>query len=462
MIRLYDSLRHRDDPEAGLTIVEVMVAMLVFALITVGAIVAIGTVLTMTGDNRSREIAANLASQDIDAQRALPDVFDVVGTPTSAPIVKTLSGTKFTLVRSVAWTSTTGITSQCGAAGGALFYRQVNVTVTWGSGKASQTVTSNTLIAPNSKINDPAYGTILVNVQSGVGLGGTAGVSVVITPTDGGAALGTQPDPTDVQGCAYALKVAPGAYNVAISYSGGQYRNQKQKAVDSTPVTVGAGGSASANFVFDPAADLDMNYVSNYTAQTATLPTNLSTTFLSNLDPYVTSTPAADQYVSPTRSGYQAIAGQYAPATSTLSCLSVDPAAWPKASDGAVGTRSPLVAALPGDSPDVNVQMGVVQLNLGSSTTVKYVTAALTTPMGDDPGCNIPQSYTYAVTPTKSNGTYSVNLAIPFGTWTLTTQTSASSLVSPVLWTQIGLLTRGTSALALTLNKVTLDPRVKP
>lgn len=472
MNRIRTALGFDRDAEEGMTLVEVIVAMLVFSIITVGAVVSIGTVLTMTSDSRAREVAANLAAQDVDAARSTPDVFDVQAT--KAPIVTTQNGTTFSLSRKVNWVSTTGISSQCGAAGGTLLNKQVNVTVTWGTGTPSQTVTTNTLLAPNSKINDPDFGTILVTVASGVGLGATSGVSVTITPDSTVAgntavALGAQPDATDNNGCAFALKVSPGSYTVTLSPPQGQYRDQAQAANPVQSVSVGAGGSASAIFAYDPAAAYTMTYAANYKGA-ATLPSNLATTWLSNLPTYTTSTPAATQYLSPNTSGYTAIVGQYAPATAAQSCVDLDPSAWPKASDGAIGTANPLLPASSGATAKTDVSptmpqgalpMGVVKVAVASSVRiVNVVTAAV--PMGDDPGCKIPQSYTYAVTPAASGGKYYVTLAVPFGTWTLTTQTSAISVPSAVLWTDIALLTRGTSALALTLNKVTLDPRTAP
>jgi Tfp pilus assembly protein PilX len=448
--------------DAGLTIVEVVVAMLVFAVITVGAIAAVGTVLTMTGDSRSREVAANLAAQDVDRARSTPDVFDVQSTTT--PVVSQQNGTTFKLTRNVNWVSTSGISSQCGSGGGALLYKQVNTTVTWGSGSSAQSTSTNTLLAPNSKINDPDFGTILVTVQSGVGLGPRSGVSVTITPdasvaSNTAVSLAVQPDATDANGCAFALKVTPGSYTVSLSSSGAQYRDQAQSATPSQSVSVGAGGSASAIFAFDPAAVYSMQYASNYAPGGATLPSNLATSFLSNLPQYTATSPGLTQYVSPSQGGYQALAGRYAPATATQSCVDTDPEAWPKGSGNTTGKREPLVSAQPADTQPMNVAMGVIRVTVASN--VRFVTVASTSPLADDPGCAIAQTYVYPVIPTVAGTQYQVTLAVPFGTWTVATQTTSGGLSSGVLWTNITPLTTGQTALSLSLNKVMLDPRTK-
>ena len=80
-----------------------VVALMVFALVTVGGVVAVATSLTLTNDNRARSAGANLAAQEIDAIRSQGDVFKVVDETRTTP----LNGTTFTVRRTASWVSTT-------------------------------------------------------------------------------------------------------------------------------------------------------------------------------------------------------------------------------------------------------------------------------------------------------------------------------------------------------------------
>lgn len=471
MIRRLSAVLRPQEPaerDAGLSIVEMVVALMVFALVTVGGVVAVATSLTLTNDNRARSAGANLAAQEIDAIRSEGDVFKVVDETRTTP----LNGTTFTVRRTASWVSTTGLDSQCGAAGGALLYKRVNVTVDWTGRRASSSeVRADTILAPNSKINDPAYGTILVNVQSITGSGGTSGVTVRVTPTDvadnPATDLPEQPADTDAQGCSYALKVAPGTYDVSISRTDAAHRDEKQKPVSVKTVGVDAGSSASAEFTYDRAAQFPVTYAAGFD-RAVQVPSNLGVSYLSTYPQYdVTGTDAVRE-LSPIPSGYQAVAGPYAPSgLEAPSCLSADPQAWPRAADGAVGTRAGAVAAAPGlrASDPVPVRMGVVQVKL--SPSVRFVRATTVSAIEDDPGCARGMSYTFDVRTTNTNGSgNTVTLALPFGSWGLTTGTSnnGTNVTTPVSYTALAPQTRGKAYfdLSRSFNAVLLDPRGTP
>ena len=107
--------------------------------------------------------------------------------------------------------------------------------------------------------------------------------------------------------------------------------------------------------------------------------------------------------------------------------------------------------------------MGVVQVKLSES--VGFVRAKIASPIDDDPGCRAGLTYTFDVRNANKKATGNVvNLALPFGSWTFTTGTSASTIGLPVAYTALTPLTRGRSYFDLTLsfNAVLLDPRRAP
>jgi hypothetical protein len=452
--------------DAGLSIIEVVIALMVFSLMTVGGVVAVATSLTMTSDARGREVAANMAAQEIDRVRSQSDIFAVLDDSSTT----TLNGTAYTVRRSASWVSTTGVDSLCGAAGGALLYKRINVTVTWDGMKGSTLpVRADTVLAPGSKINDPAFGTILVSVSSITGSGGTAGVSVSITPSavSGNTALplAAQPDRTDQQGCSYALKVAPGTYDVSVTRTDAPYRDERQKAVSTKTVGVAAGGSGSAGFTYDLAGQFPVRYAPD-AGGAAQLPAQLTTTFLSTYEPFATTDLPPVQYLSPISSGYRAVAGTWGPASlGAASCLSTDAESWPVAGDGAVGKPLSAVAAKPGQQSDgpVSVRMGVVRVKLPAN--VKFVKATTTSAIDDDPGCRAGMSYTFDVSAANARGNNnSVDLALPFGSWSFQTGTTANNVSAAVAYTSLAPQTRGRSVfdISRSFNAVLLDPREAP
>jgi len=456
------------DPEArdaGLSIVEVVVALLVFAIITVGSIVAVGTTLTMSSDNRSREVATNLAAQAVDVARAMTDVIAVASGTTTTVV----NGTTFTVAQTAAWITTTGVDATCTPAAssgnGSLFYKRLQVAVTWsGMRKATAPVRSDTILAPNSRLNDQDTGTIVIGVKDTKG-GPVPGVVVTVEPDTGsnapGKALtsGSKPGATNADGCAVAIKVLEGSYKVTVSRAdAAPYRDSRQQpAPVKTGTVVVKGDTAGVSFTYDLGDDFELGYASNYTGGTVLLPNDLKTTVLGGPDPYVINGPVSDAYLFPLTTGYQLIAGTYLPAgTSGGSCLSPDPAAWPANTAGKTATRQPFVAASD-KTAAYPLPMGVTTVKLASSGDT-LVQARSTTALNGDPGCAASQTYTFTVkNKTSAN---EVTIALPYGTWAISSGTSTSNLrsltISGLIGSIIGAVFGGSGG---TANVVTLDPR---
>lgn len=466
--RISARLRPTDpaDRDAGLSLVEVIVALLVFTVITTGSIIAVGTVLSMTSDNRSRVVAANLASQAIDKARGAADVFLV----TNASTTQQLNGTTFTVKRTASWVTTGGVDSQCATPGqsgnGSLFYKRVNVSVTWTGQRTSTTpVRADTILAPVSKINDPSTGTILISVLDQTGAG-SAGVVVTIATasltgnTASALSADSSPDPTDTDGCSFATKVQPGTYTVTLSRADGTpYRDRDQAADPVQTVVVSAGDTASALFSYAAADTYRPTYATNYSGQ-ALLPTDLTTTYLSSDGRrYVAPTRVTDQYLFPTATGYQVFAGTYAPTGAAGgSCLSPDPASWPATADGKTGKRQAIAVPDPLSSKTAAapVPMGVVTLNVGNGD--RTIRAVSTLGQNGDPGCAIGQTLNFTRT---GNGT-TATVALPYGTWFIKSGPTTSSLKDVTIGTLIGSLLGVLKPSASTSNTVVVDPRTAP
>lgn len=456
------------EPYAGFTLIEVLVALMIFAIIATSVAYSLTLALAMTRDSRSREVAANLAAQQVDVVRSLKNVFSVVNGTTT----QVVDGVTYTIAQSAVWVSSTGSTATCGTTGGLLQNKSVTESVTW-SGMRSTTppVQANTLLAPSGPLNDPTSGTILVHVTGATALGmsnvAVAAAPDPLVPGNGATTVTPAPSATDSDGCSYVLKVVPGSYQITVGSPGDGMISDQQTPTPTRTYPVSAASSVLASFSYDQAAQATVTYASNSVVAGLQLPSNLTATFLPQGNVYATAvTPAmpsktATSPLFPLGSGYSVFAGSYVPTGPAIgaapSCLSVNPAQWttPNAL-GNVGVLPPAFLTSPGLPTVASAPMGIVTVNGVASgrylTAVNRAAAAST----GDPGCATGMSYTFT---TMTSGA-AVTLALPYGSWSLYASTSvttspASSSVVPVT----SLVLPAGSPAATGANIFTLDPR---
>jgi hypothetical protein len=448
----------RDD--AGVSIIEVLAASLIFLILSVGVAQATVTAIRLSSDQRARITALSLAATEIDKVRAYTDVFAIDSDSRNVEI----DGTRYTVARSTEWVNSTGLDIPCGAGGtGNMQYKRINVRVTWDTRMAvTQPVSSDTVLAPDGRINDPTRGTIMVSVKGASGTG-SAGVAVTITPTSGGATLDSQPDPTNAQGCTYALKVMPGTYSVTLSKSG--YIGSTQDTSPSQSISVTAGSTVSAPFDFDRSATLGLIYGSN--SGSNRYATNNETTFVNTYGTFYKTGTSSTVNLYPF-GGYTAIAGHYvAPdADGSGGCRAVDPSEWEAATVGgtglAAGVASDPIAANPGGSASATVRMGIVRVK--SVPRTSYVTAvSVASPaVSGQPSCAVGMTYSFAREATSGSGSSDRDLVLPFGTWKLyysssTTNPTQNAVTAANIDPQTNVAPRTAYVSAGT---VTLDPRM--
>ncbi|MGN6128110.1 MAG: hypothetical protein ACTHON_16245, partial [Humibacter sp.] len=440
-------------------------------IISVGIAAGVTTSLINVRDSQDREAALNLAASQIDLLRSVTDVFSVNDTPGPSNVV--VDGVTFHVSRATKWVTSSGADADCGAnaAGSTLLYKRVTVTVTWdGMRNSGVPAVADTLLAPNSRINDPTKGTILVHV---FGVDGTdrPNVSVNAVPTPGvpgntATALTVLPAVTDIQGCSYILKVTPGTYDVSVSRTG--YIGDDNKTLGSATQTVGvaAGSSASSSFQFENAGLFSSTLAVNAGTTTGILtPTNLDITFINSYGSFVKTYTGAPIGLHPYADGYTALAGKYvdtAVSASTV-CPAIDPEAWPDKIVGTTtysGSRPPLVSALPGQAATpgpAQVTMGVFTVAL-NNTKGSYINAVAQSGSGNgNPGCPVSMSYTFGSKVTSSTDT-TFKLALPWGSWKLYQGTSTTATTNQVGNSGMTAVV-GTTLIKDSSNVVTLDPR---
>lgn len=460
MNALRDRLRPASGSE-GFTLVEVVVAMFIFTLVLTGSLYSMIMVLQVTRDNRSSQVASNLAAEEIDLSRDIDDLFDLVD---GTRIVE-VNGDVFTISRDTNWVSDVG-DIQCATGGGALRYKRVNITVSWANMRdGAVPVQSDTVIDSRNRINDPTLGTILVSARNASGTG-SSGVTVTAVPTDvaGNTAvnLAEAPAATDSEGCSYILKVKPGKYDVKVEKTNFVDIDQKTSSTV-TGVDVVAGASAGVGFAYDLAGTLNLDF-SGVAAGNVKLPDTLDLSFMNSNRNYITTRPSSNALkLFPWESGYQILAGKYvAPtgsgATANPGCVSVDPQAWPTAGSGSntiTGRRGDAVGGPGTDSGPV--AMAAVQVPATSNTVITAVSAVAPASTGD-PGCA--QGMTYVFTLSGSNvSSNKATIALPYGSWRLYSKTNTILGQLGGLLGLGGIIVQPGVGATVTGDVLTLDPR---
>ncbi len=415
--------------QEGFTIIELMVAITVFALLMAAAALGMNGALNLTRNNRSRAVAANLASQTVDNIQATDfDQINIGYQQLSPPgcAFCTVDGVDYTIKINTEWVGPTTLTSDCsGGSNANPAYLRASISVEWANMGGALPVQDQTLVTPPVGTFDSNSGNIGVlvldrsakpEVNIPVSITGPAGSDTVFTTADG---------------CAFFAYLDPGSYTVSLGSAG--YVNDQGVASPSQVVTVVAGSTVQTQVNYDKAATLNLTMVGG---SGGTVPNALPyTIFNTGLLPGGSKRISGTGQTGPNRtlsslfpylSGYQVWAG---------SCLDADPQGQ-KPSGGPYypgATRDPAIMTTPGGATSGNINMPSLLVNVRKAgvplagATVLAVHAADTVN-----GCSSGQTFTLTGT-TDING--NILAALPYGLWTIqvTGQTPTSG------WPQVTL-----------------------
>jgi type II secretory pathway pseudopilin PulG len=389
----------------GYSVVELLVAVTVFALVFAAVSIGIGRALEINRGNRNRSAAAYLAARQLEEVRA--KAFDQVTLGRTTCVYTTAScnlPAPYTVEQDVAWASPGSTTTSCdvpSSSGATLAYKRVTVTVTWPNMGGVAPVTSQTLLTPPGGSYDPNDGHILVQAFNRDALP-LAGQTVSLTGPE------TASQTTTIDGCAFFAYLDPGTYTATISTSGYVDRQGSQPASQSVGVT--ASQITRVQFDYDQAATLSVGLVA---PSGAVLPSGIAMTVAnSNLTVGIKSFQqaatgsGASRTISPLfpyASGYQVWAGD---------CADADPAAYSGGSRGAV------LASNPGATTSGTAKLGAVDLTVRFTTILGLPVgnAAITATHTAGTGCTGGNTLT---TTTQTNASGKLRLALPYGTWTI-------------------------------------------
>jgi prepilin-type N-terminal cleavage/methylation domain-containing protein len=411
--------------DAGLSLVELMVAIVLFGLLATAVMTTLNYTINTTRNDRNRVAAATLAQRELEIVRnqfyngqqgqgpktitvnQVTNPSPLPGGTSGSPLV--VDGTEYTVVREATWSNSAGggtASSPCENGGtNELAYLKVHVEVTWKKMGSIQPVTSDTLLTPPKGTYTSDTGHIGVKVVDRDGKP-QAGVPVTITGPS------SQSGATASDGCAVFAFLPVGSYTVTMTDTG--FVNSKNEPAPSYPASVQVGAITRLAVDYDRAATLQVALAApgGYTLPTPTavgvvighsalLPSGRATYNGTGSSRTISS-------LFPFSGGYEVWAG---------TCLDADPQFYG-------GSRPALAAATPGSSTAVSVPLYPVDLlvkesdgdlEVGKTIIAKHVVNGS---LGGDAGCpsgpGIPgETHTLGIT----DGTGRVAGSLPMGSW---------------------------------------------
>ncbi len=196
--------------EDGIMLVELLVASMLVAIVSVGVYTAIVGSSRGAANDRHRSIAAALGSQDQERMRALKAT-DLSNYRLSRPVI--VAGTTYTVDSRGQWVSDSSGLLSCSSGSSAANYLHITSTVTWPGMGALKPIAIRSLVAPPSGSLAANQGSLAVKITDqannpisglALNLGSPAGIS----------------DSTDSSGCAVFASIDAGNYPLTFSQAG--------------------------------------------------------------------------------------------------------------------------------------------------------------------------------------------------------------------------------------------------
>ena len=433
-----------NDDDDGISLVEIVVAMMIFALISTGLLYSMISVLNVNRDSRTRQVAANLAAEEIDRARAVEDILKIVSwdsntgnqdlqDPSRPRGNVVLNKDVFMIERTVAWVpGDTASTERCGssAGGSTLRYKRINVEISWKGMKAgSEPVRADSVINPRAKINDPSKGTILIDVKNAASVG-VPGITVTSSP-------GLTVSPTDTDGCTYIFRVPPGTYTVGIAKPG--YVDNTNVESPTRTVIVREGKAENRVFQYDVGIRYSFSYPGNGFAKASSMKISAIDT-----NGVHTSDAPTSQLMHPAGSSYTFVAGDAG------NCPASDPVNWTTTTTKRV-VPAPSYSSAPGTIPPSSIPIAMGLVTLDNNTNVngnRYIRAISTTGTGH-PACLTETTLNFPQNQKK--------IALPYGSWRLQV-VNGNNVSNLNLGSIVGNIFGGNNS----TNVITIDPRVAP
>ena len=396
--------------DEGMTLIELMWAMVVFAIAATGIAFAMIAATNGVRLDRDRIQAANLAARELEITRSefmnsatgatTLGATTIVVNPHALPAGTAAELNQFVVTRTVQWIPAGTGTSSCDG-GATVEYPSlaVDVKVTWPRMESVKPVESHTVLTPPKGSLNSNLGFVGIKVLRADG-----------TPASGQAVNLTGPSSatnyTADDGCAVFALSTMGTYTAGVATTG--YVDNFGVAAPSKAVVVQAGKLTQASFNYDAAARITL------TAKAPSGGYSLPTTLPAQFQMYNTgimpsglktvALPSATTTVTglwPFADGYSLWPG---------SCTQSDPVK-------AGGTRAANTVVAPGGSANADLNFLPVSVTVLNNTGAALAGKTVIATPASTLGCTAPELSGWVVGTTNSSGVLQTSL--PAGAWTI-------------------------------------------
>jgi prepilin-type N-terminal cleavage/methylation domain-containing protein len=258
--------------EDGFTLVEVIISMMIFAVISLFAARLLLESIKTTNGDRTRVAAANLALREVEFVRATfdtnPRLADVSAVVNAHPLPGGTAGQPlkvdnhlYNVALQTNWVYQNSVKTPCEAGtNGQLAYLLVQVTVTWDGGNmgGAKPVMNSTLLTPPVGTFDAGQGHLRILVKDDLGAV-EPGTRVNLLTSPGGSVYDTGVTSND--GCVLFAFVPPGNYTAVLARDDGlPYVDVQGNPAPSQLLSVVANTITSYTFAYANANALTVNF----------------------------------------------------------------------------------------------------------------------------------------------------------------------------------------------------------
>jgi prepilin-type N-terminal cleavage/methylation domain-containing protein len=411
-----DALVHVRDDERGMTLVELLVALLVLGVVLSGIASMTISTLRVTTVNDARSVATNLAQAELERLRAVPFADLDVGGRTERAVEA--DGVVFDVVRDTSWAELDADTDPCAEPEGSVVTAMVRVDVEVARRDAAdQAVRSSTTIARPPVAPSADVGAISVRVIGHTDPPeGVPSVRVRVTgpkPASGEVRI----QHTPATGCVLFTDLPPGDYDVDLQRTG-----YVSMAADPEPVrTVGVvvGTRSAIELGYAPGGGLVLDAASRPGTDAGVLPASLPITVARD---ELVRVGQRGQQLTPLWPGRLELWAGDCPAADPLGLDETGAPHWPGAS------RQDRVAVPPAATGTAVAELAVVRTNVpGNVSNQASPEPVVLTVQSLDPCVDGTPTLTYGplVPSTASGHQGNLDLAVPYGRWSITATNAA-------------------------------------
>jgi Tfp pilus assembly protein PilX len=244
-MRFLPSIRPRLRQESGFALIEVLMSAMLVALLAVGVLKGLDAADASSGNNRSRSIAGDLATQDQERLRSYraKELSNLRETST-----RKVSGVDYTVVSNAEWVADSSGTRSCTSSTARADYIKVSSTVSWPAMQTKAVTVTSLVAPPTGSFGDDGGLGVQVSDRNATGV---SGVAVAVTgPNNVGGS-------TDSNGCVFFGYLTAGNYTITFSKPGyvdanGVNQVVRQagvvdEAIQLVPIDYDQAGSATIN-----------------------------------------------------------------------------------------------------------------------------------------------------------------------------------------------------------------------